>query len=60
MAARVDEIAEGIFRICTHRPDGLSKGLDLGGRTVRFVALPARYHNLVLSVILTTTGWWTR
>ncbi len=27
MAARVDEIAEGIFRICTHRPDGLARGL---------------------------------
>lgn len=27
MAARVDEIAEGIFRICTHRADGLAGGL---------------------------------
>ncbi len=27
MAARMDEIAEDIFRICTHRPDGLAEGL---------------------------------
>lgn len=27
MAARVDEIAEDVFRICTHRPDGPAEGL---------------------------------
>ncbi|MGH3814831.1 MAG: hypothetical protein ACRDUV_20695 [Pseudonocardiaceae bacterium] len=27
MTARVDEIAQDIFRICTHRPDGLAEGL---------------------------------
>jgi hypothetical protein len=35
MAARVDEIAEDVFRICTHRSDGLAAGMVYNQSLVR-------------------------